>query len=147
MKVSQNFVLKEFIDEKTYKKWGNASLWFIDPKIVAIAQLVRDRLKLPVTINNWSGGGQYHYSAFDPPSGGYRKATSLSQHRLGRGVDLKILSLPNKGADAIRKDIIDNYELYKEVGLTTIEDKKYAPTWCHCDVRWTNQETLKIVKP
>lgn len=146
MKVSANFQLKEFIDKKTYSKWGDASIWFIDPKIISIAQFVRERHGKPVTINSWFSGGQYNYSAFDPP-GGYRKASSLSQHRFGRAIDLKLLGEENKGADILRDDIINNFDLYRKFGLTTIEDAKYAPTWCHIDCRSTGMDELKIVKP
>lgn len=142
MKVSTNFYLKEFIDKKTYSKWGDASIWFIDPKLILIAQFIRERHNKPVTINN----ANYNYSGFDPP-GGYRKATSLSQHRFGRAIDVKMLGEVNKGADLLRDDIIHNFDLYRKFGLTTIEDAKYAPTWCHIDVRNTGLDTLKIVKP
>lgn len=146
MKLSNNFSLVELIDRKTYQKWGTSSIWFIDPKLVQIAQFIRDRHGKPVTINNWSSGGQYGFSSFDPP-GGYRNASSLSQHRQGRAIDVKLLGEVNKGADILRKDIIDNFDLYRKFGLTTIEDAKYAPTWCHIDVRNTGMDVLKIVKP
>ena len=111
-----------------------------------IAQFIRDRHAKPVTINNWSGGGQYKYSGFDPP-GGYRKSTSLSQHRFGRAIDVKLMGEVNKGADILRDDIISNFDLYRKFGLTTIEDSAYSPTWLHCDVRNTRMDELKIVKP
>ncbi len=141
MKVSENFTLSEFIDKDTYRRFGDSSIWFIDRRVILIAQLLRDRLGLPITIN----GGQYNLSGFRPPQ--TKVGAKLSQHRFGRAIDVKIMGEPNKGANILREDIIENFEIYKKVGLTTIEHEDYAPNWCHCDTRWTNQDTLKIVKP
>ena len=141
--LTTNFRLEEFIDPDTFGRFGELSIWFIDPRLVTLAQFMRERLGKPCTINNWHGGGQYQYSGFDPP-GGYRKATSLSQHRFGRAMDLKVSGMT---ADEVRDDIIGNFDIYRKVGLTTIEDGDYAPTWCHIDIRETGLDTLKIVKP
>jgi len=143
MKVSLNFSLHEFIDKKTYGKWGTASRWFIDPRISMVAQFIRTRHGKPVTINNWKSGGQYQYSGFDPP-GGYRKSTSLSQHRFGRAVDIKIKGMT---VQELYKDIMDNQALYMENGLTTVENIKHTPTWLHCDVRETGLKKIKVVNP
>jgi len=66
----------------------------------------------------------------------------MSQHRFGRAIDLKVKGMK---ADEVREDIIQNFDIYKKVGLTTIEDGAFAPTWCHIDIRDT--EGLLIVKP
>ena len=141
MKVSQNFHLKEFVPKEIYSKWGASSIWFIDRRVINIAQFIRERFKLPVTIN----GAGYNMSGFRPPS--TTVGAKLSQHRFGRAADVKLLGQQNKGADMLRDDIIKNFSLYKKLGLTTIEDAKFSPTWLHFDVRETNQDELKIVKP
>ena len=140
MKVSANFNLKEFIDPETYKRFGDSSIWFIDNRIITLAQFIRERLNKPCTINNWSNGGQYQYSGFRPPE--CTIGAKLSQHRFGRGIDLKCKGMT---ADEVREDIIKNFDIYNKIGLTTIEDGKFAPTWCHIDVR--ESEELLIVKP
>jgi len=143
LKVSANFNLKEFIDPYTYGKFGDSSIWFIDPRIVTLAQFIRERLGKPCVINNWSTGGQYQYSGFRPPQ--CTVGAKLSQHRFGRAIDLKCSGM---SADEVREDIIKNFDVYKKsTALTTIEDGNYAPTWCHIDIRETNIEELKIVKP
>jgi|TARA_R110002020_G_scaffold113252_4_gene260557 hypothetical protein len=142
MKLTANFTLQEFIDPNTYAKYGDSSIWFIDPRIVNLAQFTRERLGKPCTINNWSNGGQYSYSGFRPPE--CTIGAKLSQHRFGRGIDLKVSGMT---ADEVREDIITNFDVYKKVGLTTIEDGAYAPTWCHIDIRDTKSDKLKIVKP
>ena len=142
MKLTANFTLQEFIDPDTYKKYGTSSIWFIDPRIVNLAQFIRERLGKPCTINNWTSGGQYQLSGFRPPE--CTIGAKLSQHRFGRAIDLKVKDMT---ADEVREDIISNYDVYKKVGLTTIEDGAYAPTWCHIDIRDTKSDELKIVKP
>tara|TARA_Y100000310_G_scaffold89874_1_gene86978 strand:- start:264 stop:689 length:426 start_codon:yes stop_codon:yes gene_type:complete len=141
MKVSSNFYLQEFIDPNTYKRFGASSIWFIDRKIINLAQFIRERLGKPCTVNNWHSGGSRNYAGFDPP-GGWRKATSLSQHRFGRAMDLKVKGVT---ADEVREELENNYSIYKRFGLGAIEDGAFAPTWCHIDVR--ESEELLIVKP
>ena len=138
MKVSQNFSLSEFIDRDTYKRFGDSSIWFIDQRIIHIAQLLRDRVDLPITIN----GGQYNWSGFRSPS--CTLGAKLSQHRFGRAIDVKV-----KGMTPVEvgEEIEENFEIYKKAGLTTIENVEHTKTWNHLDVRWTNQDKLKIVNP
>ena len=145
MKVSTNFYLQEFVDEGTYKQWGDSSIWFVDPRIITLAQFIRERLGKPCTINNWHGGGKFQYSGFRPPK--CTVGASLSQHRFGRGIDLKVSGMESNGAPELRQDIENNYSIYRKVGLTTIEDGNYAPSWCHIDIRTTGMDELKIVKP
>ena len=57
MKVSKDFVIEEFVPEEIYQQFGDKSIWFIDPKIIRIAQFFRDRYGLPITINDWHNGG------------------------------------------------------------------------------------------
>ncbi|KKN74681.1 hypothetical protein LCGC14_0388830 [marine sediment metagenome] len=143
MKVSTNFHLKEFIDKKTYQKWGEASLWFIDPRIIQVAQFIRTRHGKAITINGTLNGHTYNYSGFDPPRG-YRKATSLSQHQFGRAVDLKFSGMTVQEA---YKDIIDNQDVYLKIGLTTVENIEATPSWLHIDIRETRMDVIKIVNP
>tara|TARA_R110002020_G_scaffold102076_1_gene239952 strand:+ start:1719 stop:2150 length:432 start_codon:yes stop_codon:yes gene_type:complete len=143
LKVSGNFYLQEFIDPGTYSRFGDSSIWFIDPRLVTLAQFMRERLGKPCTINNWNTGGQYQFSGFRPPD--CSTGAALSQHRFGRAIDLKVKDMT---ADEVREDIINSWEIYKKsTALTTIEDGDYAPTWCHIDIRDTGMEELKIVKP
>ena len=143
MKVSSNFYLQEFVDPGTYGKFGDSSIWFIDPRIITLAQFIRERLGKPCTINNWNAGGQYQYSGFRPP--GCTIGAAYSQHRFGRAIDLKVKGM---SADEVREDIINSWEIYrKSTALTTIEDGAFAPTWCHMDIRETDSDELKIVKP
>ena len=138
MKVSKDFSLAEFVPPVIYEKYVDKSLWFIDPKIVQIAQFIRDRFGKPMTTNNYLTGGSYQYSAFRDSA--CTIGATNSQHRHGRAIDFRIKGITPQ---EVREDIIRNYGLYRPTGLTTIEAD--TATWIHVDCRYTNQETLLIV--
>lgn len=140
MKVSEDFILQEFVDPETYKRFGDKSIWFIDPKIIDIAQLIRNLTHKPVTINNWEWGGVYKES-------GLRSLTTTtgakySQHKYGRAIDIKVEGM---SVQEVYNIIMQNIEIFRAVGLTTIEDIDKTPTWLHLDVRFNNNE-LQIVE-
>jgi hypothetical protein len=138
MKISKDFSDFEFVPESIYGIYRDKSIWFIDPKIVAMAQFIRDRFGKPVTINNYLNGGQYQHSAFRDYSCSI--GAENSQHRHGRAIDFRIYGMTSP---EIRQDIIDNFKIYQAAGLTTIEGG--TPTWVHADCRFTNSNSLLIV--
>lgn len=137
MKVGNNFYLNEFVSKEIYAQWGDKSIWFLDKRLFLLSQFFRDRFGV-TTINN----DQYNYSGFREPE--CKVGAKLSQHRFGRAMDLKF---KNATAQEVYKDVIENYDLYKKFGLTTVENIDKTPTWLHCDLRNTNQEELLIVNP
>lgn len=136
MKLTTNFWLEEFVSKAIYKKWGDASIWFIDPRLPLLFQFIRDRHG-SVTVNNWKWGGDRNYSGFREPT--CKVGAKLSQHRFGRAGDGLVNNL-----DEVWEDIEKNFDLYKKYGLTTIEKNV---TWLHGDMRWTGSDELKIVYP
>jgi hypothetical protein len=144
MKLTKNFSLQEFVPPAMYKKWGDKSVQFIDMRIVYFAQALRDNLGMPIVINNWHTGGQYKESglrAFNTPTG-----ASMSQHKFGRAVDLKISDskgvIRNDSGAILRKHVQDNWDKYKQWITTTEAD---TDSWAHFDCRYTGQDTLLIV--
>ena len=138
MKVSKDFSLAEFVPPGIYEHYLDKSIWFIDPKIVSMAQFIRDRFGKPMTINNYLMGGSYQYSAFRDSA--CTIGATNSQHRHGRAIDFRIHGMT---PIEVRDDIIKNFELYRPTGLTTIEGG--TPTWTHVDCRFTNMDSLLIV--
>jgi len=144
MKLTTNFSLLEFIPQTIYKKWGDKSVQFLDMRIVHFAQAVRDNLKMPIVINNWHLGGKYQESglrAFNTKTG-----ASMSQHKFGRAVDLKIADgkggVRSDSGEILRKHVQDNWDRYKQWITTTEAD---TDTWAHFDCRYTGMDTLLIV--
>lgn len=131
---SKWFDVREFVDETTWKIMGEAAAWLIDPTIVRVCDLLREKSGAPVTVNNWhfASKGQSIYKA-----SGYRAVWEniggkLSQHRCGRAADVKVRGLtPFMVSTLINMRESD----FKEAGLTTMESLKYTPSWTHLDCR------------
>lgn len=142
MTVSKNFILQEFLPDYVYNRFGEKGIWLIDPRIISLAQAIRDFYNRPVIINDWYYGGNqyapgktYNHSGYRAPS--TRIGATYSQHKFGRAIDIKIRDLhPN----TIRHDLRTNFALFSTYGLTTIE--KDTPSWVHCDCRYTGLDHL-----
>jgi len=139
MKVSKNFYLSEFIYPELLEMPRILPIWFINPKIITIAQAIRDRFGKPVIINNWFDMGKYYHSGLRPFD--CETGAALSQHKFGRAIDVKVI-----GIDAleVQLDIKRNWLYYKDSGLTTIEDA--TPSWTHMDCRNTGSNSLFIIQ-
>ena len=138
MKVSKDFSIHEFVPAMIYERYVDRSAWFIDPRLVLLAQFIRDRFMAEITINNYMAGGNYQYSGFRDHA--CTIGAVNSQHRAGRAMDFRVKGLV---PEEVRQDMISHFPLYREAGLTTIEAG--TPTWVHADCRFTNQDTLLIV--
>lgn len=136
-KVSKNFWLHEFLPPEILEMSPNGLL-FLDPRLITICQFIRDRFGKPVTINNYIDGGPYTNSGYRDPL--CNIGAMFSQHKFGRASDLKV---EDNEPEEIRKDIIKNWDRYRQYGLTTIEAG--TPTWLHVDCRWTDSDDLLIV--
>lgn len=142
LQVSKNFELREFICPEIYEMWGELSLWFMDSRIIDIAQFLRTRLNKPCTINNWFTGGQYKESGLrshDTLTGG-----KYSQHKRGAAIDIKIKDYTPA---QVHQFIKDNWSAFSLLGLTTLENHEYTPSWNHLDTRNWGDHKLHIVNP
>lgn len=142
MKLNTYFDLEEFVPPQIYKLYGEKALWFVDPKVITLATAYREFFKLPVVINNWHNGGSYSYRGYRPPR--VNIGGEYSQHKFGRAFDCNIGSMNELQMFTAVKD---NFEYFKKFGLTTLEDYRFTDGWLHSDVRFTNQDSLLIVKP
>lgn len=138
-----SFYSSEFVTPDIYNKFGAIKAWwFIRPEVVAVCELLRIRFQKPVIINNWKVGGSYDLRGFRPSNS--TVGAENSQHKLGAAADV---SIEDYTADEIREHILQYKAIFMEKGLTTLEDAKFAPTWCHFDIRWTGMNEILIVKP
>lgn len=149
-KITKDFYITEFVSKNIFDAYGTNSQWFVDRKIFTLAQGVRDIFGKSMTINDWWDDepnetalpDERKYSGFREPKctiGG-----SLSQHRFGRAIDLKISGLTPQ---EIYAHILKNPKVFMDLGLTTIEDIRDTPTWNHLDIRYTGLSEIKIVRP
>lgn len=135
MKLTRNFYLDEFVPKLIWGKFGDHSLWFLDPRLPALCQAIRDHFGEAITINDWSNGGKLEQCGFRPPE--TTTGAALSQHRFGRASDLHFAT---KTPEEVRTELRKNFSKFHALGLTTIE--KDTPTWVHIDMRWTQSIIL-----
>lgn len=140
MRIAKNFVLQEFVSHETWRRFGTNSIWFIDPKIVAICQFLRNKFAVKITINDWHLGGNYFESGFRDSLS--TVGSKFSQHRFGRAADIKVKGL---NSNLVRKFIIEDYKELNKLGLTSIEID--TETWVHIDTRFTNKNELFTFNP
>lgn len=141
-KISDHFYIHEFVPKVIYNKYGENSKWFIRPEIIRLAEFYRTWFNAPLYINNWFWGGDKQNRGFRTPN------TSIgalySQHKLGAAFDCNIRGIT---PDEVRAEILAHEEEFMKVGLTTLEDGHFAPTWVHSDIRPTGLDNILIVKP
>jgi hypothetical protein len=144
LNISNSFVIQDFIPNHIYKRYKDKSIRFINPKVVSMAECLRNRFNSDVVINNWHkyNDGEYYFnfSGYRPPD--CKKGSFMSRHKQGLAIDIKIRGLLSS---EIEEDIIKNYDLmYKQSGLTTIEfGNKYH---VHLSCEWTMTDQLNIIK-
>lgn len=142
MRVSEHFLLQEFCYPELYETFGENALWFIDQRIINIAEFLRTELNKPITINNYHFGGNYKESglrAFNSYTG-----TKYSFHRFGKAIDIKVKDVSVK---RVFEFIQGAWKQLSKLGLTTVEDIEYTISWIHLDCRNTGSKELLIVKP
>jgi len=133
-KITKNFSDKEVLPRELH---GYRWEWFIDFRIVEVAQKLRDIFG-PITINNnrfnWSG-----YRTADCGVG-----AQFSQHRFGRALDLKF---SNTTPEEVQKYIIEHESEFMDLGLRRMENAAKTKTWLHIDCMHTGKEKIVIFNP
>ena len=138
MKISNNFYIQEFVSRDFYNEHSDGSLKFIDQRIVLACQYIREKIAKPITINNWSDGGEREFSGLRPFV--CKVGVAYSQHKFGRAADLKCDRMSSEEMRQLVKRYWPDLKKY----ISTIEDD--TDGWLHIDCRWTeNPEILNIV--
>ena len=133
MNICDNISVKEIVCPHTYSKYGDNAIRFIDKDLIAVLDVVRNKiLKCPIIINNGSTLTQRGLRCnicqlvADKTKNG---KLYLSGHNLGKACDFHC---PRYSIAQIHKLIKENANLLPcNIRLESIED---APTWCHIDV-------------
>lgn len=170
MQVAKNFDIREFVSPGTFNKWGNKCIWFVDQKVIDLAQFAKNFFtdyfkeietkeveKVTITINNWLWKGDKTGRGYREPSqyltGQFKKSPlSESLHRQGKAVDMVVTihytdgtkrRVPTKELVSIIQTF---WNMWKQTGVACIEHWEDAPTWLHCDFRNTGVDELFIFK-
>lgn len=141
------FKIQELVCPHVYEKYGDKSWEFFNEEFLKDLDIVREVLRVPIIINNWSTGGKYRES-------GNRcqfcsivakkivnKELNMSMHNLYQAFDLKPKGLEIKKAVEI---IMDNVHRFR--AIKRIENPDYTPTWLHIDAKGHNKG-IKIFNP
>jgi len=134
IQLSHDFFLDEFVPQEIYRKYGAKPIWFVDKRIVDVAQFLRDHFNQPLTNNDWMDGGLRNYSGFRTPD--VQIGATLSQHKYGRAIDIHVKGIT---PEEIRHEIRNNSHYFFQGGVRAVEMD--TPTWVHIDIR----ETKKIL--
>ena len=139
-KVRPHFRLKEFVPPNIYDEFGGKSIWFLDQRMLDLAEFYRTFFDAPVTVNTWHRGGNMSLRGYRPPM--TNTGATFSQHKFGRAFDCTI---EGYSPDEVRQTIFEHEQVFMDKGLTTLESGQKAPTWVHSDIRHTTQDTIKVV--
>jgi hypothetical protein len=133
-----NFVVQEFVSPRIFHVRGPmGSIQHTTAFQFNFAHRLRTLAGVPVTINNWHRNGDRVASGTRdpnqlPPGGG-----ALSTHYMGLALDTQVQDLTPK---QVHELLQDNFLLFWEIGLTTLEDLEYTfkpgrTGWTHGDAR------------
>jgi hypothetical protein len=136
------FTVKEFVPQSIYRQYGDKSIFFLDARMLNVATAYRKYFNKPIIINNWHTGGTFQQRGYRLPNS--TTGAALSQHKFGRAFDCNVKGLKDKDA---YDEIVKNYDFFKEVGLSTLENFNFTGSWIHSDVRLTNSSNILIVDP
>lgn len=145
-----NYDLRKFVPWSIWNQYQERSIMFIDPKILAIYNVLKTWYGVDPIVNNWFlPGGKLHNRGFRTP--GTTVGATLSQHKFGRALDSTIEKVH---ARYVFQDIMNERDLTEkllEAGATTIEDITFTEkgNWIHLDSRLytENFDRLIVVKP
>ena len=149
IKVSKYFHLDEFVDPHTYFKDADRGLSKVDKRLFAIADLMREKLGKPLSINNWWSFyqknssknidwviEQIEQSRLSKWSGIRTDrctiGTKASAHRLGRAIDPKGNEVEMYGV------FKQNLKQFYDLGVRRIEDPNITKGWFHIDTHELN---------
>jgi len=135
IKVSKSFFADEFLHPK------ETDISKIDPKLIIIAQYIRDMLGKPVTINNYATGGQYKESGLRDIN--TTTGAKKSAHKIGKAIDIKVKGMTSR---EVYDWCLDNQMQLYALGVREIEHNGYTPTWTHISTRGEHL-AIKIIKP
>ena len=157
--VSQHFALTEYIPVTStlYQERGEKSIQLLDKCLVDCVEYLWECVaakyapystmilingKCPVTGKVYTESG---WRSADTKTG-----SRWSQHKNSKAADVKVYY--HDGKKWVKVDPKDVYALimaneanFIKLGLTTMEDLEFTPTWNHIDTRWWGVPVNKLV--
>ena len=141
IKLTNHFFLDEFIHPNIYNRFKSKSRLYINPVLVELAEVIRQKYGEPLYINTWATGGSRINSGlrdYKKPLGKLNR----SRHYYGLCVDFTTNDIKK-----FQKHIDENKDFYYEHGLRVIENFRYTNSWCHISVENTGLDKVKFITP
>lgn len=140
----KHFRIEELVDPMTAKERGEKALELLHADLLYSLDLVRDRYRKPVRVNNWhrvkpdrfelyfdaawrKKNGIFIYRGFRPAS--CLEGAKYSQHRLGTAFDFDVDGMT---AEEVREDIRRHPDDPAFYGIRAVE---LRVPWVHVDAR------------
>jgi hypothetical protein len=159
IQLSPNLFLDELVDPVTYFTEADNGLSKIDPSLIDIFQLLRDKYGATININGWWKHLPVDMVVFDPNAflelmiakkvpvwSGYRSplckiGASKSAHKKGKAID------PKGDEKKFMQIVRDNAKQFYDLGLRRLEDIKITNGWLHMDTLEQNTQpnSLRVV--
>ncbi len=137
------FSVKELVCPHIYASFGDASLDYLDVRLLEVLMWIRKRLGKPMVINTWGSGGNLSQRGMRCNMCEIvreKDRAYLSPHVLGQGVDFTVIGM---SAHDVRqwlkdneKDLPHHIRLERKCGGKEI-------SWVHLDIR--NEQAAPIV--
>ncbi len=139
MKISKHFDLRELVNPEIFNHpaIGERALDFININAVPTLEVLRGEFG-PITINDWSTGGNYKNSGLRSPNSGV--GAPLSAHRFGTGFDPKF---KDHEAEYVYFHILNNQDKYPFI--RRMENAEITKTWLHIEISTNKREDDIIV--
>lgn len=164
MKISKNFDIREFVPKHIWDQFGVKSTWFVNSKIVHIAEFYKtfwlayyknklgnDKVaNVLIQVNTWMLGGQQEWRGLRTEK--CTQGATNSQHRFMNAFDCEIIIVMADGSKVeadykeVHQVIKANETEFMANGVTCVEDVKIATGWLHTDCRWIpDQKNILVV--
>lgn len=119
-----------------FQRYGDKSIRYFDPRLLAVLEVIREGVDSPMTINNWHLGGARQWSGLRTPESKYW--SSGSAHSWGMAFDAVGDFDPDDARAAIVSgQLILPYPVRLEMGIS----------WLHVDVMNVSQNPVEIFYP
>lgn len=143
MKVKEYFGIKELVCPHVYEIWGESAWQFLDDRMLANLEFIREGIGKPIVVNNWARGGEYSQRGLRCNTcilviekTDLRKVY-LSAHIQGKAVDFHVVGMTDED---VRQWIIEHAEdLPYPCRL-----ERDTTGWCHMDVRQCSYEKVEL---
>jgi hypothetical protein len=131
IKLSDNFSLDEFVSREFYEGLQ---------RMVNIAQFIRNKTGLSLTINNWWHKGSFNNRGHRMPNSTVGSPTS--EHRMMNGCDFNIGNWTGK---QMCDWVEDNAKELYDLGVRRMEDPSITTTWLHLDCKEHGLKCIRVI--